>query len=140
MATFHRMEDDGRAIVRCLVKGAPDVLLARCAVMRGADGEPIAVDADRGRVLAENARLAQGGLRVLAVVHRDLDPDSFDAGADLLEEVRDLTLLALVGIVDPPRREARDAIARCKEAILTDDNFATIVSAWTADAACSTTS
>ena len=47
---------------------------------------------------------------------KDLDPHRFDPDADLLEEVENLTLLALVGIVDPPRKEARDAIALCREA------------------------
>jgi len=53
---------------------------------------------------------------VLAVASRDFDPASFDPGRPLLDGVQDLTLLALVGIVDPPRKEARDAIARCKDA------------------------
>jgi Ca2+-transporting ATPase len=53
---------------------------------------------------------------VLALASRDLDPGSFDPGGSLLEQVEELTLLALVAIVDPPRKEAGDAIARCKEA------------------------
>ncbi|MBS1891845.1 MAG: HAD-IC family P-type ATPase [Actinobacteria bacterium] len=116
MATFHRMEDDGREVIRCLVKGAPDVLLARSAVARGTDGEAVPIELGRDRVLEANDRLARDGLRVLALASRDFDPATFDAGGELLDEVRDLTLLALVGIVDPARREARDAIARCKEA------------------------
>ena len=116
MATFHQMEDDGRPVVRCFVKGAPDVLLARSSAIRAADGVPVPADGNRDRVLAENDRLAAEGLRVLAVASRDLDPGRFDPGGDLLEEVQGLTLLALVGIVDPPRREAREAIERCKEA------------------------
>jgi Ca2+-transporting ATPase len=116
MATFHEMRDSGASVIRCLVKGAPDVLLARSVAARGADGELVPIEAGRERVVAENDRLAREGLRVLAVASRDIEPASFDAGAELLDEVRDLTLLALVGIVDPPRREARDAIARCKEA------------------------
>jgi Ca2+-transporting ATPase len=116
MATFHEMEADGRPVVRCFVKGAPDVLLARSSHVRGADGSPVAVDAGRELVLAENDRLAGEGLRVLAVAVRELDPAEFRPDGELLEDVRDLTLLALVGIVDPPRKEARDAIARCKEA------------------------
>ena len=67
-------------------------------------------------MLAENDRLASEGLRVLAVASRDIDPAAFRPDADLLEEVQGLTLLALVGIVDPPRKEAGEAIARCKEA------------------------
>ena len=46
--------DDGRTVVRCLVKGAPDVLLARSVAARGADGRPIPIELGRERVLAEN--------------------------------------------------------------------------------------
>jgi len=116
MATFHEMEDDGRKVVRCFVKGAPDVLLARSAHIRDVDGSTVPADSGRDRVLAENDRLAGEGLRVLAVASRDIDATAFDPGAPLLEEVQGLTLLALVAIVDPPRKEAKDAIARCKEA------------------------
>ena len=114
-ATFHEMEEDGRKVVRCFVKGAPDVLLARASRARDADGSVIPIDGARDRVLEENDRLAAEGLRVLAVATRDFDP-SFDIQGDLLTQVQDLTLLALVGIVDPPRKEAKDAIARCAEA------------------------
>jgi Ca2+-transporting ATPase len=116
MATFHELEDDGKRVVRCFVKGAPDVLLARSAGIRDVDGSVSAVGEHRDLVLAENDRLAGEGLRVLAVAARDFDPATFDGGAPLLDEVRDLTMLALVGIVDPPRREARDAIAHCTKA------------------------
>jgi Ca2+-transporting ATPase len=116
MATFHEMEHDGHETIRCFVKGAPDVLLARSTLVRAADGSTVPADAGRDRVLAENDRLAGEGLRVLAVASRDISPAVFDTGGALLDEVQGLTLLALVGIVDPPRREAKDAIARCKEA------------------------
>jgi Ca2+-transporting ATPase len=117
MATFHEMEDGGRHVVRCFVKGAPDVLLARSAHYRGEDGDTGALaDEGRRRVLAENDRMASEGLRVLAVAGRDFDPDTFDPGADLLALVDRLELLALVGIVDPPRKEAKDAIALCHDA------------------------
>jgi P-type Ca2+ transporter type 2C len=116
MATFHEMEEDGRKIVRCFVKGAPDVLLARSSLIRDADGSAVPADSGRERVLAENDRLAGEGLRVLALASRDFDRNGFHADGAVLDEVRDLTLLALVGIVDPPRKEAKDAIARCKEA------------------------
>ena len=117
MATFHRMDDDGRPVVRCFVKGAPDVLLARSTRYLGEDGDTgqLAGDA-RDRVLAENDRLAGEGLRVMAVARRDFDPDTFDPAGDLLGLVTELELLALVGIVDPPRKEAKDAITLCKAA------------------------
>ena len=116
MATFHEMEEAGHAVVRCFVKGAPDVLLALSSHIRDAEGSEIPVDAGRERVLAENDRLAGAGLRVLAVAARELEPADFHPEGSLLDEVQGLTLLALVGIVDPPRKEAGDAIAHCKEA------------------------
>ena len=116
MATFHEMDDHGRKVVRCFVKGAPDVLLARSSRYVDADGSPAPMGDAIHQVLAENDRLAGEGLRVLAVARRDLDPASFDPTSDLLALVDDLDLLALIGIVDPPRKEAKDAIALCKDA------------------------
>ena len=91
MATFHEIDDDGRTVVRCFVKGAPDVLLARSTTYLDADG----VDRRRSttaaeRVLAENDRLAGEGMRVLAVARRDFDPATFDPNGDLLALVDDL--------------------------------------------------
>ena len=118
MATFHRMvDDDGRDVVRCFVKGAPDQLLARASHVLGAERTPLAVDDSvRDRYMDANSDLARKGLRVLATARRDLDPATFDPGGDLLALVDDLTLLALVGIVDPPRPAAKAAIATAKAA------------------------
>jgi Ca2+-transporting ATPase len=117
MATFHEMEDRGRPVVRCFVKGAPDVLLARSSHYLDDDGSsPPMVDTAAEQVMAQNDRMAGEGLRVLAVARRDFDPASFERTGDLLALVADLELLALVGIVDPPRKEAKDAISLCKDA------------------------
>jgi Ca2+-transporting ATPase len=59
----------------------------------------------------ENERLASQGLRVMATGRKDFDPGSFDASADLLPQLDGLTVLALAGIVDPPRSAAKAAIA-----------------------------
>src|SRR3954469_3163215 len=113
MATFHRMKDEsGRDVVRAFVKGAPDQLLARGTHGLGADLELVPVHDDgRRRYSDENERLGAQGLRVLAVARKDFDPSAFDPNADLLPLIDGLTLLALIGIVDPPRPTARDAIA-----------------------------
>ena len=66
--------------------------------------------------MAENERLGEQGLRVLATGRKDFDPASFDPDADLLPLLDGLTVLALVGIVDPPRPTAKDAIAIAKSA------------------------
>jgi Ca2+-transporting ATPase len=68
------------------------------------------------RVVEENDRMAGEGLRVLAVARRDFDPATSDPQGELLALVSELELLALVGIVDPRHKEAKDAIALCKDA------------------------
>jgi Ca2+-transporting ATPase len=117
MATFHLMKAaDGRDVIRCFVKGAPDQLLARAAFGHDPDGERVPVGEFLDRYLEENQRLGAQGLRVMASAMRDIDPSAFDPGGDLLPQVSDLTLLALVGIVDPPRPEAKVSIATAKSA------------------------
>ena len=113
MATFHEMTDEsGARIVRCYVKGAPDELLARAATVHDADAGAVPADATfRERYLEENTRMGAEGLRVLATARKDVDAATFDPSADLLALVADgLELMALVGIVDPPRPTARASI------------------------------
>ncbi|MEU7820664.1 cation-transporting P-type ATPase [Catellatospora sp. NPDC049133] len=118
MATYHRMTGDGgRPVVRCYVKGAPDVLISRAASYREPDGTIVAVTDDNRQLASDaNDRIAAAGERVMVVAQRDFDPSGFDPSANLIEQVRDLTLLAMVGIVDPPRAEAKAAIAECRAA------------------------
>jgi Ca2+-transporting ATPase len=118
MATFHNMTGtDGNPVVRCYVKGAPDVLVSRGGSYRDPDGTLVPVtDQNRSLALDANDRIAAAGERVMVVAQRDLDPATFDPAGDLLGLVQDLTLLAMVGIVDPPRSEAKAAIAECRAA------------------------
>jgi Ca2+-transporting ATPase len=125
MATVHELGDG----LRLYAKGAPDALLDRSSAVLVPDGErPMTADV-RAEVEGENARLARDGMRVLALARRDLAPVGWDPGSGL-DAVRDLTLLALVGIVDPPRAEARAAIAEARRAgitvkMITGDHAAT---------------
>src|SRR4051812_30621116 len=118
MATFHEMTaDDGRPVVRCYVKGAPDVLITRSTSLRNPDGTRTPLtDGNRHLALEANDQIANAGERVMAVAQRDLPPGTVTAGTDLIGLVQDLTLLAMVGIVDPPRPEAKVAIAECHDA------------------------
>jgi P-type Ca2+ transporter type 2C len=118
MATFHAMTDrSGKDVVRCYVKGAPDQLLARAATVFSADAGPVPADGEfRERYLAENRRMGKQGLRVLATARKDFDLATFDPRADLLPLITDLEMLALVGIVDPPRPTAKASIATAKSA------------------------
>ncbi len=118
MATFHEMTaDDGSPVVRCYVKGAPDVLIARATTIRHPDGRLLPITDDNRHLASEvNDQIANAGERVMVVAQRDLEPGVVEAGGDLIDHVTDLTLLAMVGIVDPPRPEARTAIAECHDA------------------------
>jgi len=117
MATFHAMKDEaGRDVIRGYIKGAPDQLLARAKDAHGPDGSPVAIADIRDGYMAENERLGTQGLRVMATGQKDFDPATFDPDADLLPAIDGLTLLAMVGIVDPPRPAAKDAIAQAQAA------------------------
>ncbi len=118
MATFHNMTDEqGQPVVRCFVKGAPDVLIARSNSYWSPEGQVLMASREKGQLaLQENERMAKAGERVMVVARRDFDPATFDPKSNLIDQVVDLTFLAMVGIVDPPRAEARDAIAKCHSA------------------------
>ena len=112
MATFHH---DGEW-VRMFVKGAPDVLLARASSFLGAAGEERLEKTARAAFVAENAALAGRAMRVMAVAARDIPAKDFNPAGDPMAWASDLVLIGLVGIIDPPRPEARDAIRLCKQA------------------------
>ena len=121
MATFHRMAlSSGAEVVRAFIKGAPDVMINRSSTAIGADGVAQAIVDASSTLLHHNERLAGEGMRVLAVSQRDFTPEAWEefraSGGDPVQLLSDLVLLALVGIVDPPRPEAKLAIAEAKAA------------------------
>lgn len=92
------------------VKGAPDVVVDRCAqaMWHGAEVPMADVRAD---VLAANEELSEQGLRVLAFAAREVqEADMATVGTEPMALVNDLVFVALVGIIDPLRLEARDAV------------------------------
>ncbi len=119
MATFHEMQDEsGRDVIRAFIKGAPDQLLARGkdSITPDLQGTVAVDDAFRKAFLDENERLGAKGLRVMATGRKDFDKGSFDPNVDLLPLIDGMTLLALVGIVDPPRPAAKKSIAAAHSA------------------------
>jgi P-type Ca2+ transporter type 2C len=115
MATFHdRTESTDGGILHqphfTTVKGAPDVILERCGQALW-DGELVAIATVRDEILAANRQLSERGLRVLGFAVKDLDDAAMSAAiADPMAAVTDLVLVALVGIMDPLRTEAKDAV------------------------------
>ena len=112
MATFH---SEGQN-VHVFVKGAPDVLLARCSHVLGANRQVPMDGVTKNRIDQEYSTLASQGLRGLLIASRSLPADGFSAGPEPSAWVSDLTFVGLIGLMDPPRTEARQAIAECKVA------------------------
>ncbi|MEQ8813108.1 MAG: cation-transporting P-type ATPase [Thalassobaculum sp.] len=122
MATLHARR--GRESV-AYVKGAPERILGMCAYEATPDGDrPV----DAGRWHAAIEALAADGQRVIALARRTLPADMIDVAPGDVEHY--LTLLGLVGLIDPPRPEAIVAVAECRSAgirvkMITGDHGAT---------------
>ena len=121
MATFHDCPDwlAGGILQQPhfeSVKGAPDVVVQRCGRALW-HGQQVPMSTVREEILAANRQLSERGLRVLAFAARDLDDGAMSAAlADPMAAVTDLVLVALVGIVDPLRAEARQAVRTALDA------------------------
>jgi Ca2+-transporting ATPase len=130
MTTFHEMPDQSQGLfprvpgarpelaegsprprVLSFTKGAVEVLLDRSAsVMTSRGIEPL----DRQEILRISERIAAEGLRVMAVCMRVWD--EVPSGPSLADAEQDLILLGLMGMMDPPREEAREAVSLCRSA------------------------
>jgi Ca2+-transporting ATPase len=97
-----------------VTKGAPDVLLTRCSSERVGQDIRELTDQRRAEILADVDRLSDQALRTLAVAYRPL-PDTAAPQADPSLE-RELVYAGMVGIIDPPRQEAADAVAQAHKA------------------------
>jgi potassium/sodium efflux P-type ATPase len=113
MSTFESdAEREGR--IDLVTKGAPDVLLSRCTHERVAGEVRPLTDVRRHEVLAVVDRLADQALRTLAVAYRPLPDRQRPAEDEAIES--ELVYLGVVGIIDPPRPEAKTAIEEAKQA------------------------
>ena len=111
--TVIRKLPDGR--LRAFINGAPELLLERCTNLYTDRGVRPMMDEDRHNILAQNTAMAQQALRVLGSAYRDLD-DALpaDLTADAVEHA--LVFVGLAGMYDPPRQEAKAAVAKCRAA------------------------
>ena len=113
MATFHTVPVDGVERVVELVKGAPDLVLARCSQAGGPlSGSQVPIAEASAGISEANDRMGGKGLRVLAFAARLVADDELSAmTADPMSLTRDLSFVGLAGIIDPLRAEAKDAVA-----------------------------
>nr|WP_240470906.1 calcium-translocating P-type ATPase, PMCA-type [Bavariicoccus seileri] len=100
MSTIHQMPNG----YRVMVKGAADVLLGRCHID----------DELRQEVLDKNSEMASKALRVLGLAYKDISELPEEATTENTEV--DLTFVGLVGMIDPPREEVKQAVAECYDA------------------------
>lgn len=124
MSTVHQLPEGGMLII---TKGAPDVLMRRCH-QADMDGICPLTDSVRQKIVSANDKMASNALRVLGIAYKRVDilpkskrPEDIEQG---------LTFLGLVGMIDPPRPEAKQAVATCKRAgirpvMITGDHAAT---------------
>ena len=111
MSTVHPL--NGK--FRVMVKGAPDILLARCSYILSSTSPAPLTPTITKRVDEANTAMAEKALRVLGCAYKDLDAlPPGELTSDLLE--RGLTFVGLVGMIDPPRTEVRQAVVQCYRA------------------------
>jgi len=111
-STLRRMP---KGQLRAMVNGAPGIVLERCTRLYTAGGVRPLTDADRQEILARTTAMAQQALRVLASAYRDLNEGDV-AGATQESVERELVFVGLSGMYDPPRQEAKEALAKCRAA------------------------
>ena len=115
MTTIHNdAENKERLLV--FTKGAPDVLLTRCSQELVGEETRALTQARRTEILQINEELAREALRTLGVAYRSLPAAAFEAGDVDQRLEQDLVFAGLIGMIDPPRHEAKEAVARTKAA------------------------
>ena len=100
--------------ITMFTKGSPELTLERCTQIQVGDRTELLTDEQRNRILEQNNRLASRGLRVLGFASKplsELPPENSEDDSE-----RELVWLGLVGMLDAPRPEVRDAVAKCRTA------------------------
>lgn len=111
--TVIRRMPSGR--LRAFINGAPEMLLSHCTKIYSGTEVRTITEQDRQIISSQNSAMAQQALRVLGSAYRDLD-ESSPARLTPEEVERDLVFVGLAGMYDPPRAEAKEAVAKCRGA------------------------
>ncbi len=123
MTTVHKLEN-GK--YRVITKGAPDILISKCNSYVENSVKSDMTTSVRSLIENENKTMAENALRVLAVSYKDIDEQP-TSGSNL---EKDLTFIGLIGMIDPPRPEAKAAVKEClragiKPVMITGDHVIT---------------
>ncbi len=125
MTTVHRVNEENIAYI----KGAPDVILDNCKYISINGQAKEITDEDRNKILDVNRDMANRALRVLGFAYKSLT-EKYTLEPEEVE--RDLTFIGLQAMIDPPREEVREAIAKCRSAgistvVITGDHKLTAI-------------
>lgn len=111
MTTVHKTTDN---TFRSITKGAYDFLINRCSSYYKNGVQYPMSNKERSRINTLNTQMTEKALRVLAVAYKNLPKSGINADSAVLEN--DLTFIGLIGMIDPPREEVKDAVRLCKQA------------------------
>jgi Ca2+-transporting ATPase len=93
------------------ITGAPEKLLERSVAFLTSEGETELTEAEKDQLEAQIAKWSGKAMRVIALAYKQWEPDTIDA-----EQIGDLVFVGLVGMIDPPRPDARAAVEKCRQA------------------------
>jgi Ca2+-transporting ATPase len=118
MSTVHRTPEGNEIL---FVKGAPDQIIERCSSFRSNKKEKAWSQSLKGKIAEQNKKLASEALRVLAVAYREINSQEKEyikenKKLDIDKTESELTFLGLVAMIDPPRKEAIEAVKTCRKA------------------------
>ena len=130
MSTIHKKcESDNGYLV--ITKGAPDVLIEKCNYYEDETGKVVALTSEKRKALLNiNFETAKKALRVLAVSYKEIKIKPSDAQSGKIEN--DLIFMGFIGMIDPPRKEVKEAVLMCKKAgikpvMVTGDHVVTAI-------------
>ena len=127
MTTVHQGKD-GKILA--FMKGAPEVVIKRCSHILEDRGRWNLMEEEKNQILKINEEMAQDALRVLGIAYREL-PEGIEISEEEVE--KEMVFLGLMGMMDPPREEAIEAVKACKNMkiksiMITGDHEITAVS------------
>lgn len=127
MTTVHSGFGSG---CRVITKGAPDILLAKCAYYKDGSGVKRLTEKKRSEFLSAVEKMSDMALRVLAAAYKDVESSTAFSRIAAKEIETDLIFCGFTGMIDPPRKEVIEAVRKCKTAgiravMITGDHIAT---------------
>ena len=127
MTTIHETPEGA---VHAYMKGAPEIVLEKCDYIWDAGGPRPITEEDRERIMAANEEMARQALRNLAIAYKPIEEKTSEYDESV--EMGDFIFLGIVGMIDPPREEVREAIGLCKKdgikvSMVTGDHLLTAI-------------